>query len=191
MDSIKRHEVWENHYEEPANPLDTTWGFKIKENSQGEPLKFKSQFCVQGFNQIYGTDFEETYTPTREPATLCILLLYAASKSLDILQFDVQGAFLHAPLKSACDPCMYACEDGASFIFFHVDDLVLVGPGNNFKNKFAHRFSNSACHSPNTLLGMKSEDWRQNLSFSTKTNQPQCGAYIGKGVTAGLSSCCC
>ncbi|KNZ53814.1 uncharacterized protein VP01_3129g2 [Puccinia sorghi] len=57
----------------------------------------------------------------------------------------------------ACNPCMYACDDGISFIFFHVDDLVLVGPGNDFKNKFADRFSNSACHPPNTLLGMKFE----------------------------------
>ncbi|KNZ53775.1 hypothetical protein VP01_3139g3 [Puccinia sorghi] len=68
--------------------------------------------------------------------------------------------------ESACNPCMYACNDGVSFIFFHVDDLVLVGPGNNFKKKFADWFSNSACHPPNTLLGMKFEKKLGSLSAS-------------------------
>lgn len=98
LDSIERHEVWDNHYEEPPNPLDTTWVFKIKDNSHGEPIKFKSRLCVQGFNQIQGTDFEETYAPTGKAATLRTVLLYAIHQKLDILQFDVQGAFLHAPL---------------------------------------------------------------------------------------------
>ncbi|KNZ64374.1 hypothetical protein VP01_1037g10 [Puccinia sorghi] len=42
-------------------------------------------------------------------------------------------------------------------VFFHVDDLILVGPGNNFKKEFESRFSNSSCHEPNTILGMKFE----------------------------------
>ncbi|KNZ50585.1 hypothetical protein VP01_433g9 [Puccinia sorghi] len=42
-------------------------------------------------------------------------------------------------------------------LFFHVDDLVLVGPGNNFEKEFEDRFSNSSCHEPNTILGMKFE----------------------------------
>lgn len=75
MESIERYEDWENYYEEPSNTLDTTWVFKIKENSHGEPLKFKSCLCVQGFNQIYNTYFEEMYAPTSKPTTLCLLLL--------------------------------------------------------------------------------------------------------------------
>ncbi|KNZ54968.1 hypothetical protein VP01_2804g2 [Puccinia sorghi] len=85
--------------------------------------------------------------------------------------------------KSACDPCMYACEDGISFIFFHVDDLVLVGHGNDFKNKFVDRFSNSACHPPNTLLGMKFEKFSNTICLS----QPK---HINHGLEElGLTKC--
>ncbi|KAI9628483.1 hypothetical protein H4Q26_018039 [Puccinia striiformis f. sp. tritici PST-130] len=28
--SIENHDVWDNHYQEPPNPLDTTWVFKLK-----------------------------------------------------------------------------------------------------------------------------------------------------------------
>ncbi|KNZ63839.1 hypothetical protein VP01_1095g6 [Puccinia sorghi] len=85
--------------------------------------------------------------------------------------------------ESTCDPCMYACTDGISFIFFHVDDLVLVGPGNDFKNKFSQRFSNSACHPPNTLLGMKFERFGNKICLS----QPK---HINHGLEElGLTEC--
>jgi hypothetical protein len=54
--------------------------------------------CVQGFKQIHSTDFDETYTPTGKISTLCPVLLYTVHKELNVLQFDVQGAFSHAPL---------------------------------------------------------------------------------------------
>lgn len=88
----------ENYSEEPPNPLNTTWVFRIKDNTHGDPLKFKGCLCVQGFNQIHGTDYEETYAPTGKIPTLRMLLLYSLHENLSITQFDVQGAFLHAPL---------------------------------------------------------------------------------------------
>lgn len=60
FDSIDSHYVWEDYQDRPPNPLDTTWVFKIKDNTHGNPLKFKWQLCVQGFNQIHGTDYKET-----------------------------------------------------------------------------------------------------------------------------------
>ncbi|KNZ44116.1 hypothetical protein VP01_94g3 [Puccinia sorghi] len=51
-------------------------------------------------------------------------------------------------------------------IFFHVDDLVLVGPGNNFKQEFENRFRNSSCHEPNTILGMKFEKEKDKIKLS-------------------------
>jgi hypothetical protein len=77
INSIENHQVWENHADEPPNPLDTTWVFRIKDNTHGDPLKFKSRLCVQGFNQIHGTDYDETYAPTGKVSTLRMLLLYS------------------------------------------------------------------------------------------------------------------
>lgn len=77
---------------------------------------------------------------------------------------------------------MYACNNGTSSIFFHVYDLVLVGPRNNFKDKFAERFSNLACHPPNTLLGMK-------FKIIGKTNCLSQPKYINHGKKLGLMEC--
>ncbi|KNZ47167.1 uncharacterized protein VP01_6638g1 [Puccinia sorghi] len=57
--------------------------------------------------------------------------------------------------ESSCNPCLYFFSEKKSIIFFHIDDLVLVGNGQKFKEKFEKQFSNLACHPPNTLLGMK------------------------------------
>ncbi|KNZ57549.1 hypothetical protein VP01_2129g4 [Puccinia sorghi] len=67
---------------------------------------------------------------------------------------------------SSSDPCLYLCDDNISRIFFHVDDLILVGPGNNFEKEFEKRFSNSSCHSPNTILGMKFEREKDEIKLS-------------------------
>lgn len=81
------------------------------------------------------------------------------------------------------NPCMYTCNNVVSFIFFHVDDLVLVGLGNNFKQKFTDRFSNSACHPPNTLFGMKFERVGNKICLS----QPK---HINHGLEElGLTEC--
>ena len=73
-------------------------------------------------------------------------------------------------VESNCDPCLYLCNDRVSQIFFHVDDLILVGPGNDFKNKFEKRFSNSASHKPNTILGMKFKRIRHKILLSQPKN---------------------
>ncbi|KNZ44821.1 hypothetical protein VP01_878g2 [Puccinia sorghi] len=51
-------------------------------------------------------------------------------------------------------------------LFFHVDDLILVGPGNDFEKAFDKRFSNSSCHEPNTILGMKFEKENHKIMLS-------------------------
>ncbi|KNZ50128.1 hypothetical protein VP01_4584g2 [Puccinia sorghi] len=136
------------------------------------------------------------------------------NENLNVLQFDVQGAFLHAPLTedvfiitpkgvnqpttylklkksfyglkqspknwyktltawlhsigfhaSSSDPCLYLCDKNISGVFFHVDNLILMGPGNNFKKEF-ERFSNSSCHAPNTILGMKFDQEKDKIKLS-------------------------
>ncbi|PLW37125.1 hypothetical protein PCASD_13942 [Puccinia coronata f. sp. avenae] len=56
---------------------------------------------------------------------------------------------------SVSDACLFIHKAKNSFIFFHVDDLIVVGQTNQFERLFIERFPNSTAHSPDTLLGMK------------------------------------
>lgn len=100
LSSIEEMDFWEDYDgPEPSNPLNTTWVYRLKDNCHGDPLIYKSRLCVQGFDQIYGLDYQDTFSPTGKAASLRIALLYVLYHSLPITQFDVKSAFLHAPLK--------------------------------------------------------------------------------------------
>jgi hypothetical protein len=76
---------------------------------------------------------------------------------------------------SVLDACRFIHEEKNSFIFFHVDDLIVVGKTDEFEKLFLDRFPNSSAHSPDTLLGM-------NLQITTDSiglGQP---ALIKKGL---------
>ncbi|KNZ56886.1 hypothetical protein VP01_2294g3 [Puccinia sorghi] len=55
---------------------------------------------------------------------------------------------------SVSDACLFIHKEKTSFIFFHVDDLIVVGEPDVFEELFLNRFPNSTAHSPDTLLGM-------------------------------------
>jgi len=57
-------------------------------------------------------------------------------------------------LPSMSDACLYIHKNKDSFIFFHVDDMIVVGNVNQFEASFLRRFPNSTAHPPDTLLGM-------------------------------------
>jgi hypothetical protein len=84
---------------------------------------------------------------------------------------------------SVSDACLFIHKNKNSFIYFHVDDLIVVGQIDKFENLFLQRFPNSSAHSPDTLLGM-------NLKISDDSIELSQPALIDKGLELlGLSSC--
>ncbi|KNZ53396.1 uncharacterized protein VP01_3250g1 [Puccinia sorghi] len=152
-----------------------------------------------GFEQIKGIDFDESFASTGKVLTLQMILLYSLHQNLEVTQFNVQGAFLHAPLSEEVyiktpkgvnqdspylklKKALYGLKQAPKNVFV-ARDLVLVGPGNHFKEKFEERFKNSSCHEPNTILGMKFEQVGHKILLS----QPK---HIDHGLEElGLQSC--
>jgi transposase InsO family protein len=71
---------------------------KVKRDALGKIIKFKARLVAQGFSQVPGVDFEETYAPVGRTASLRILLTIAAYMDLEIQQADVEGAYLNGKL---------------------------------------------------------------------------------------------
>ncbi|MBW0549244.1 hypothetical protein O181_088959 [Austropuccinia psidii MF-1] len=57
-----------------ANLLGSTWVFREKEDHTGKVVRYKARLCIQGFSQIEGIDYNETYAPTGQLASLRFLL---------------------------------------------------------------------------------------------------------------------
>lgn len=67
--------------------------FKVKSDPEEKGYRYKARLCVQGFMQQYGIDFTDVRYDS-----LRVLLAIRAEMDLELLQFDMQTAFLYGAL---------------------------------------------------------------------------------------------
>ena len=79
-----------------ANLIGFTWVFRIKIHEDGTVARFKARICVDGSRQIYGLDFEETFAPVANAATIRLVLAVAVHNDMTLRQFDIKLAFVSA-----------------------------------------------------------------------------------------------
>jgi len=72
--------------------------FKEKLDGYGKHVKFKAQIVTQGFSQVPGLDFTETFSSVARFTTLRIFLVLTAFLNLELHQVDVVGAYLQGDL---------------------------------------------------------------------------------------------
>jgi hypothetical protein len=58
-------------------------------------VRNKSRLVAQGFSQVEGLDFGETFAPIARLEAIRILLAFATSKGFKLYQIDVKSAFLN------------------------------------------------------------------------------------------------
>lgn len=94
--ALEDMKVWEEvRLPKGQHALGTTWVYKRKTGPSGELIKYKSRLCAQGFSQVEGIDFSETYAPTGRLSTLRTALSLSATEDYEIIQMDAVGAFLN------------------------------------------------------------------------------------------------
>ena len=72
--------------------------FKVKYHPDGLVARFKARLVAQGFSQIPGIDFAETFAPTVRRELLRIYLAVCLFLNLIIHQVDIVGAYLESDL---------------------------------------------------------------------------------------------
>ena len=58
-------------------------------------MRNKARLVAQGFTQVEGLDFGETFAPVARLEAIRILLAYACSHNIKLFQIDVKSAFLN------------------------------------------------------------------------------------------------
>ena len=74
------------------------WVFTVKYTPTGQLDRFKARLTAQGFSQVYGEDFLETFSPTMRGDSLRVLLAIAAYKKLSMRQVDIVSAYPRSKL---------------------------------------------------------------------------------------------
>jgi hypothetical protein len=99
IDNIESKGTWiETKLPEGRKAVGCKWVFKVKTDADGKVVKYKSRLVAQGFSQIPGIDYEETFAPVGRTTSLRLLLTVAATNDLEVRQADVEGAYLNGKL---------------------------------------------------------------------------------------------
>ena len=100
LDAFEKHKVWKLVPPSPdiENVIGTRWVYDVKVDKKDRIMKYKARLVAQGYSQVEGIDYNDTFAPTMHIKTLRVLLALAARHKYNVQQYDVSTAFLHATL---------------------------------------------------------------------------------------------
>nr|AAO06973.1 Putative retroelement [Oryza sativa Japonica Group]ABF94853.1 retrotransposon protein, putative, unclassified [Oryza sativa Japonica Group] len=130
LENFERNKVW-TLVEPPSghNIIGTKWVFKNKQNEDGLIVRNKARLVAQGFTQIEGLDFDETFAPVARIEAIRLLLAFAASKA-PRAWYDRLKNFLLAKgfTMRKVDKTLFVLKHGYNqlFVQIYVDDIIFV-----------------------------------------------------------------
>jgi hypothetical protein len=82
-----------------VNVIVTKCVLKNKQGEDHEVVRNKTRLVAQGFSQVEGLDFGETFAPVGRLEAIRILLAFTASKGFKFYQMDVKSDFLNGVIQ--------------------------------------------------------------------------------------------
>jgi hypothetical protein len=74
-------------------------GFQKQAGGDGEIVRNKACLVAQGFSQVEGPDFGETFAPVAHLEAIRILLAFVTFKGFKLYQMDVKSVFLNGVIQ--------------------------------------------------------------------------------------------
>ncbi|KAK0570386.1 hypothetical protein LWI29_000343 [Acer saccharum] len=100
LNQFERNEVWTLvPRPKTTNVIGTKWIFRNKSDEDGNIVRNKARLVAQGYSQIEGIDFEETFAPVARLESIRLLLSISCVHKFKLHQMDVNSAFLNGFLQ--------------------------------------------------------------------------------------------
>jgi Reverse transcriptase (RNA-dependent DNA polymerase) len=71
---------------------------QIEKDLRNIILRHKARLVAQGFSQIFGIDYTDTYSPVAKIVSICIFLAISVLLGLTVHAMNVDTAFLNADI---------------------------------------------------------------------------------------------
>src|SRR4051812_21814298 len=104
LNNFEHNKVWRlvprpigNH-----NVIGTKWILENKQDAHGIIVRNKARLVAQGYSQVEGIDYGETFAPVARLESIRLLIAYASHHKFKLQQMDVKGLFLMVLLMSWC-----------------------------------------------------------------------------------------
>jgi hypothetical protein len=66
-----------------ANIVGSKWVFRAKKDSAGNVVRYKARLVAQGFSQVPGVDYFDTFAPVAKLASIRMVLALAAANNME------------------------------------------------------------------------------------------------------------
>jgi hypothetical protein len=98
LHSHKLNQTWTvvDYHQGIRNVIGSRWVFAIKHHSDGQVARYKARLVAQGFSQVPGIDFDQTYSPVARYDSLRLIIRLATILQLNIHQMDFDTAYLNS-----------------------------------------------------------------------------------------------
>jgi hypothetical protein len=94
--ALQKNETWTLVPQQAGqNVIGSKWVYKVKYKPDGSVERYKTRLVAQGFTQMFGIGYAETFSHVVKPTTIRLVLSLAASQGWHLRQIDIQNAFLH------------------------------------------------------------------------------------------------
>ena len=81
-----------------VNIVGSKWVFRAKKDVAGNVVRYKARLVAQGFSQVPGVDYFDTFAPVARLASIRTVLAFAAAEDYETGQIDIKGAYLNGKL---------------------------------------------------------------------------------------------
>ncbi|GAU51065.1 hypothetical protein TSUD_411780 [Trifolium subterraneum] len=99
LNQFERSEVWDLvPRPKGLNVIGTKWVYKNKSDENGTITRNKARLVAQGYTQVEGLDFDETFALVARLESIRLLLGVACILKFKLFQMDVKSAFLNGYL---------------------------------------------------------------------------------------------
>jgi hypothetical protein len=96
---LEKNGTWTLVHPPPGvNIVGSKWVFRAKRDATGNIVRHKARLVAQGFSQVPGVDYLDTFAPVAKLPSIRTVLTLAARNDLEIHQIDIKGTYLNGEL---------------------------------------------------------------------------------------------
>jgi len=96
---LKKAGTWRLENAPPgANIISSKWVLKAKKDAAGNIARYKACLIAQGFSQISGVDYNDTYALVAKLASTHTVITMANHLGMEMHQINIKGAYLNSEL---------------------------------------------------------------------------------------------
>jgi hypothetical protein len=81
-----------------ANIVGSKWVFRAKKDTAGIVIRHKARLVAQGFSQVPGIDYFDTFAPVAKLTSIRTVLAMAAAEDMELHQINIKGEYLNGEL---------------------------------------------------------------------------------------------